>query len=186
MAIKPLGPKFGHGPPWTNFKPRASDNHQRPPDQLSQPSTQPKGNSFHSSMHPILKVAGVMHIWYYIPLCTTFAQQFNGDIFRTNFHFSKSRSQNPTPILKEEFSIHQSGNLWPQSEDHSRNPITWPCRSLVGNSFMIIPRDILRGYTSFQSAVKESSISILLGQLNWSIQVAINKPVCTWPNWANS
>ncbi|MBW0553202.1 hypothetical protein O181_092917 [Austropuccinia psidii MF-1] len=91
-------------------------------------------------MHPVLKVAGVVHIWYYIPLCTIFAQQFNGDIFRTQFHLSESRSQNPKPILKEDFLTHQSGNKWQQSEDHSTIPITWPCRSWVGNSFRITPK----------------------------------------------
>ncbi|MBW0563563.1 hypothetical protein O181_103278 [Austropuccinia psidii MF-1] len=137
-------------------------------------------------MHPVLKVAGVVHMWYYIPLCTIFSQQFNGDVFRTQFPLSKSRSQIPTPISKEDLLTHQSGNLWRQSEDHSRLPITWPCRSWVGNSLRIIPRDILRGYRLFQSAFKESSILILFGQLNWFIQVAINQPVCTWPNWADS
>ncbi|MBW0570100.1 hypothetical protein O181_109815 [Austropuccinia psidii MF-1] len=34
-------------------------------------------------MHPILKVAQVVRIWYNIPLCTIFAPQSNGDIFRT-------------------------------------------------------------------------------------------------------
>ncbi|MBW0510782.1 hypothetical protein O181_050497 [Austropuccinia psidii MF-1] len=136
-------------------------------------------------MHPVLNVAGVMHIWYYIPLCTVFAQQFNGDGFRTKFHLSKSRSQNATPISKEDFITHQSDNPWQQSEDYSRIPITWPCRSWVGNSFRITPRAILRGYTLFQSVFKASSISILLGQLNWSIQAAINQPVCTSPIWAN-
>ncbi|MBW0592249.1 hypothetical protein O181_131964 [Austropuccinia psidii MF-1] len=101
-------------------------------------------------MHPVLKDAGVVHIWYYIPLCTIFAQKSNGDVFRTQFHDSKSRSQNPSPILKEESSAHQSGNPWWLSEeDHSRTPATWPCRSWVGNSFRIIPKAILRGYSSF-------------------------------------
>ncbi|MBW0515713.1 hypothetical protein O181_055428 [Austropuccinia psidii MF-1] len=90
------------------------------------------------------------------------------------------------PILKEDSLTHQSGNPWQQSEDHSRIPITWTCRSLVGHSFRIIPRAIIRGYTLFQSVVKASSISILLGQINWSIQAAINQPVCTLPYWANS
>ncbi|MBW0581587.1 hypothetical protein O181_121302, partial [Austropuccinia psidii MF-1] len=80
-------------------------------------------------MHPVLTVAAVVHIWYYIPLCTIFAQQFNSDTFRTKFHNSKSRSQDPTPISKEDYLAHQSGNPWRQSEDHSRIPITWPCRS---------------------------------------------------------
>ncbi|MBW0555404.1 hypothetical protein O181_095119 [Austropuccinia psidii MF-1] len=61
-------------------------------------------------MHPVLKVAGVVHIWYYMPLCTIYAQKFNGDVFRTQFHLSKSRSQNPTPISKEDSLTHQSGN----------------------------------------------------------------------------
>ncbi|MBW0526544.1 hypothetical protein O181_066259 [Austropuccinia psidii MF-1] len=161
----------------------APDNHQISSAQLF-PSLQ--GEFSHSFIHPAVKVEGVVHIWYYIPLCTIFSQKFNGDVFSRQFHLSKSRSQNPTPISKEDFVTHQSGNLWQQSEDHSRIPNTWPCRSWVGNSFRTIPRAILRGYTLFQSVVKASSISILLGQLNWSIQVAINQPVCTWPHWANS
>ncbi|MBW0520723.1 hypothetical protein O181_060438 [Austropuccinia psidii MF-1] len=137
-------------------------------------------------MHPVLKVAGVVYIWYYIPLCPIFAQKFNDEVFRTQFHLSKSRSQNSMPILKEDSLSHPSGNLWQQSEDHSRIPITWPCRSWVGNLFRIIARAILRGYKLFQSVFKALSISILLGQLNWSIQAAINQSVCKWPNWANS
>ncbi|MBW0497572.1 hypothetical protein O181_037287 [Austropuccinia psidii MF-1] len=39
---------------------------------------------------------------------------------------------------------------------------------------------------TIQSVFKAESTSILLGQLNWSIQAAINQPVCSWPNWANS
>ncbi|MBW0582334.1 hypothetical protein O181_122049 [Austropuccinia psidii MF-1] len=137
-------------------------------------------------MHPVLKVSGVVHIWYYIQLCTIFAQQLNGDIFRTQFYLSKSRSQNPTPILNEDLLTHHPGNPWRKSEDHSRIPTTYPCRSWVGNFIQDYSKGILRGYTSFQSVVKESSISILLGQLNWSIQASINQPLCTWPIWANS
>ncbi|MBW0496252.1 hypothetical protein O181_035967 [Austropuccinia psidii MF-1] len=121
-------------------------------------------------MHPVLKVAGVVHVWYYIPLCTIFAQKFNGDVFRTKFHDSKSRSQNPIPILKEGPSAHQSGNPWRLSEDYSRTPITWPCRSWVGNSIQDYSKgDILRGITLFQSVVKAASTSASLGQFNWSV-----------------
>ncbi|MBW0578683.1 hypothetical protein O181_118398 [Austropuccinia psidii MF-1] len=135
-----------------------------------------------------------------IPPCSPYSRLQEWCIYGIIYHYApfllsnsmvmlsgpKSRSQNPKPISKEDFSTHQSGNPWQQSEDHSRIPITWRCRSWVGNSFMIIPRAIIRGYKLFQSAVKESSISIILGQLNWSIQAAINQPVCIWPNWANS
>ncbi|MBW0565179.1 hypothetical protein O181_104894 [Austropuccinia psidii MF-1] len=105
MAIEPVGPIFGHGPPWTIIPAMASGHNQRPPDQLSKHSPQLKGNSFHSSMNPVLKVAGVVHIW-------------------NKSHNSNSRSQNSTPILKEDLSAHQSGNPWRQSEDHSRTPTT--------------------------------------------------------------
>ncbi|MBW0592098.1 hypothetical protein O181_131813 [Austropuccinia psidii MF-1] len=85
-------------------------------------------------MHPVLKDAGVVHIWYCIPLCTIFSQQSNGDVFRTQLHDSKSRSQNPLPILKEDSSSNQSGNPWWLPEDHLATPTTWPCRSWVVNS----------------------------------------------------
>ncbi|MBW0548318.1 hypothetical protein O181_088033 [Austropuccinia psidii MF-1] len=38
LAINCIGPIFGHGPPWTNISAMSYGNHQRPPDQLSQPS----------------------------------------------------------------------------------------------------------------------------------------------------
>ncbi|MBW0485331.1 hypothetical protein O181_025046 [Austropuccinia psidii MF-1] len=38
----------------------------------------------------------------------------------TQFHDSKSRSQNPTPSLKEDSSAHHYGNPWWLPEDHSR------------------------------------------------------------------
>ncbi|MBW0576717.1 hypothetical protein O181_116432 [Austropuccinia psidii MF-1] len=128
MPISHHRTQFGPGSPWTTFQRMAPGNHQGPPNQLSSiiPLTL-------RGILPLLKVSGVVHIWYYIPLCTIFAQKFNGDVFRTQFYLSKSRSQNPTPILKEDSSTHQSSNLWWQSEDHSRIPITWPCRSWVGN-----------------------------------------------------
>ncbi|MBW0555824.1 hypothetical protein O181_095539 [Austropuccinia psidii MF-1] len=102
LAINPIGPNFGHGPPWTNSSAMASGSHQRPPDQLSPSFPSTPGDFFLPFIPSILKVAGMVHIWYYIPLCTIFAQQSNGDVFRTQFHLSKSRSQIPTPISKED------------------------------------------------------------------------------------
>ncbi|MBW0570281.1 hypothetical protein O181_109996 [Austropuccinia psidii MF-1] len=91
-------------------------------------------------MHSVLKVAGVVHIWYCIPLCTIFAQQSNCDVFRTHFHLSTSRSQNPMPISKEDYPAHHSDKLWQQSEDSSRIPTTCICRSWAGTLFRIIQR----------------------------------------------
>ncbi|MBW0569108.1 hypothetical protein O181_108823 [Austropuccinia psidii MF-1] len=187
LAINPLGPIFGHGPPWTNISAMASGNYQRPPDQLGQPSPQHMGNSFHFFIPSILEVGGLVHIWYYIPLCTIFAQQSNGDVFNTHFHLSISRSQNPMPTLKEDYSTHQSDKVWRQSEDSSRILTTSICRSWVGKLFRIIQKgQFSRGITSIQSVVKASSISILLGQLNSSIQDSFNQPVWPRPNWAIS
>ncbi|MBW0523639.1 hypothetical protein O181_063354 [Austropuccinia psidii MF-1] len=102
MAIEPIGP----GQP-----PEAAR-----PAQQALPSA--LGEFFHSSIQPVLKVAGVVPIWYYIPLCTIFAQQFNGDVFTTKSCNSNSTSQTPIPISKEDSLTHQSGNPWRQSEDH--------------------------------------------------------------------
>ncbi|MBW0506797.1 hypothetical protein O181_046512 [Austropuccinia psidii MF-1] len=113
-------------------------------------------------MHSILKDAGVVHIWYYIPSCKIFAQQSNGEFFRTQFHDSKLRSQNPPPISKEEFSSHQSGNPWRLSEDHTRTPTTWFCRCWVGNSSRIVPRAILRGYSSFNQLSRQQVLQYSL------------------------
>ncbi|MBW0514327.1 hypothetical protein O181_054042 [Austropuccinia psidii MF-1] len=127
----------------------------QPPDQLSQPSPQLMGNSFHSFMPSVLEVAGMVHIWYYIPLCTIFAQQSNDEVSRTHFHLSISRPQNPTPISKEDYSTHQSDKLWWQSEDSSRIPTTCICRSWVGKLFMIIQKgnsqELLHKFNQFSS-----------------------------------
>ncbi|MBW0592090.1 hypothetical protein O181_131805 [Austropuccinia psidii MF-1] len=136
-------------------------------------------------MHPVLKVAGVVHIWYYIPLCTIFAQQFNGDAFRTKFHDSKSRSQNPTPILKEDSSAHQSGNPSQRSEDYSRTTTTWPYRSWVKNYFRIIPRAILRGYSSFNQLSRQQILQYSLDNSIGPYRQESIIPVCPWPNEAN-
>ncbi|MBW0557273.1 hypothetical protein O181_096988 [Austropuccinia psidii MF-1] len=66
---------------------------QRPEATSSAPgkdSSQAQGNNFPSSMHPVLKDPGMVHIWYNIPLCTIFAQQSNGDIFGTKLGDFKS------------------------------------------------------------------------------------------------
>ncbi|MBW0478121.1 hypothetical protein O181_017836 [Austropuccinia psidii MF-1] len=99
-------------------------------------------------MHPVLKVAGVLHIWYYIPLCTIFAQQFNGDVFRTQFHLSKLRSQNPTPISKEDFLTHQSGNQ--KTIQGSQPP--GPAGVGLAISFRITPRafsEVIHNFNQF-------------------------------------
>ncbi|MBW0486995.1 hypothetical protein O181_026710 [Austropuccinia psidii MF-1] len=87
LATITMTPRNGHKPPWAPNWPRTTKNHFSAhglwwlPEAIRSaqlnPSPQLKGDSSHSSMHPILKVAGVVHIWYYIPLCTIFSQKFN-------------------------------------------------------------------------------------------------------------
>ncbi|MBW0560747.1 hypothetical protein O181_100462 [Austropuccinia psidii MF-1] len=138
-------------------------------------------------MHPVLKVAKVVHIWYYVPSCTIFSQQVNGDVFRTKFHDSKTRSQNSTPISKKDSSAHQSGIPWQLSEDYSRTPTTWSCRSCVGISIQDYTQGpFLNVVTSFQSVVKAASTSASLGKLNWSIRVILKYHVWPWTNGFNS
>ncbi|MBW0504440.1 hypothetical protein O181_044155 [Austropuccinia psidii MF-1] len=125
-------------------------------------------------MHCVLKAAGMVHIWFYIPLCTIFAQEFNGDAYWTQFHLSKSRSQNPIPISKEDLSAHQSGNPWQQSEGHSRIPITWPCRSWVRNSFRIIPKgpfsEVIHYFNqSSRHQVFQYSLDNSIGPYRWQL-----------------
>ncbi|MBW0584329.1 hypothetical protein O181_124044 [Austropuccinia psidii MF-1] len=100
-------------------------------------------------MHPGLKVAGVVHICYYIPSCTIFAQKFNGDVFRTKFHNSKSRSQNPMPILKEDSLTHQSGNPWRQQKTIQGSQSPGPAGVGLAISFRIIPRELSEAIQSF-------------------------------------
>ncbi|MBW0522634.1 hypothetical protein O181_062349 [Austropuccinia psidii MF-1] len=68
-------------------------------------------------------------------------------------------SQNPSPISKEDSSAHQSGNPWWLSEDHFRTPTTWPCRSWVGNSSRIIPRAIIRGFSSLNQLPRQKVLN---------------------------
>ncbi|MBW0494727.1 hypothetical protein O181_034442 [Austropuccinia psidii MF-1] len=107
--MRPKGAKVaGHQPPnhkWAHLSqvwPQNDQNHLitqighksvhglwKPPEATS--SAQNKDSP--SSMHPIVKDPGVVHIWYNIPLCTIFAQQSNGDIFRNKLSDPKSSPQ---------------------------------------------------------------------------------------------
>ncbi|MBW0523862.1 hypothetical protein O181_063577 [Austropuccinia psidii MF-1] len=131
MAIEPVGPNFGHGPPWTTFPAMASGNHQT------------------SSASTLLNLRGILSI----PPCTPYLRLQEWTISQN----SKSRSQNPMPISKEDSLTHQSGNPWRQSEDHSRIPITWHCRSWVGNLIKDYSKGILKGYTVFQSVKPQTT-----------------------------
>ncbi|MBW0528358.1 hypothetical protein O181_068073 [Austropuccinia psidii MF-1] len=69
MAIEPVGPNFGHRPPWSIFPAMTSGNHQRPPDQLRNPFPQLKGNSF-------------------IPPCTPYSRLQDWCIYGIIYHYA--------------------------------------------------------------------------------------------------
>ncbi|MBW0508433.1 hypothetical protein O181_048148 [Austropuccinia psidii MF-1] len=75
----------------------------------SKDSPQAQGKTFPSSMHPVLKDQGVVHIWHNIPLHTIFAQQSNVKFSGTN-EVITNQAPNTSPILKEDSSATQSGN----------------------------------------------------------------------------
>ncbi|MBW0540787.1 hypothetical protein O181_080502 [Austropuccinia psidii MF-1] len=161
LAPNLTSPTNGQKDPRTqtgHFQPLNFGNHQRPPAQAQQ-------------VFPFINVlctidSGVVHIWYNIPLCTNFAQQSNGDGFRTKFGHFKSSPQFHHPFLKEVFSVIQSCNSWRLPEYHLRTPSTWPCRSWVVIYFRIPPRAILRGY---QASNKLSRHEVLQYSLDNSI-----------------
>ncbi|MBW0481178.1 hypothetical protein O181_020893 [Austropuccinia psidii MF-1] len=111
-------------------------------------------------MHPVLKDPGVVHIWYNIPLCTTFAQQSNGDIFRTKLHDSKLSLQAITNFEEGCFSY----SVWkfPGSYQKTLRGPQPPGPAGFGWSIVIrnFLRKILIAYHSFQSFSRHKILSI--------------------------
>ncbi|MBW0546796.1 hypothetical protein O181_086511 [Austropuccinia psidii MF-1] len=98
-VFDPNGKKTTLGPKLAINQSMASGNHQRPPDQLQgRISLQFRGRL------PFLQGPGVVHIWYNKPLCTIFAQQSNGDTFRTQLPNSKSSPKSITIFEEGLFS----------------------------------------------------------------------------------
>ncbi|MBW0579530.1 hypothetical protein O181_119245, partial [Austropuccinia psidii MF-1] len=69
IAIEPIGPNSGHGPPSTTFPAMASGNHQRPSNQPSKHSPQLKVNSS-------------------IPPCTPYSSLQEWCIYGIRYHYA--------------------------------------------------------------------------------------------------
>ncbi|MBW0509127.1 hypothetical protein O181_048842 [Austropuccinia psidii MF-1] len=108
-----------------------------------------EGKDTPSSMHPVLKVPGVVHIWYNIPLFTIFAQQSNGDTYRTQLCDSKTSPKSITNFEQGLFSY----SVWkfPGGYQKTIQGPQPPGPAGVGLSIFIrtILRAILRGNQSF-------------------------------------
>ncbi|MBW0586295.1 hypothetical protein O181_126010 [Austropuccinia psidii MF-1] len=109
MAIEPVGPIFGHGPLFQLWPLATTRGHQT------------------SSASTPLNLRGILSI----PLCTSYSRLQEWCIYGIIYHYAPFLLRNsmvtfpePEPILKEDFSTHQSGNPWRLSEDHSRTPTT--------------------------------------------------------------
>ncbi|MBW0586730.1 hypothetical protein O181_126445 [Austropuccinia psidii MF-1] len=143
--MKTLRTHFGQGSPWNTFQPMASGNHQRPPDQLSNPSPQLKGD------FPILhasRTQGCRSAAYMVPKSNA---HFEGDLFSSSVWQSMAAIRRP---FKDPNHLALQELGWQLSQDYLKGP---------SQRLFII-----------QSVVKAESTSILLGQLNWSIQAEIN------------
>ncbi|MBW0485644.1 hypothetical protein O181_025359 [Austropuccinia psidii MF-1] len=100
LAPKPNQPKMAKNHLRTQIGHKSVHVLWKPPEAtiLAQRKDSPpaQGKTSPSSMHPVLKDPGVVHIWYNIPLCTIFAQKSNGEIFRTKLSDSKSSPKSIT------------------------------------------------------------------------------------------
>ncbi|MBW0528009.1 hypothetical protein O181_067724 [Austropuccinia psidii MF-1] len=86
-----------------HLQPMASGKHQRPPSQVQKGFPSIQGKTSPSSMYPIPKDPGVVHVWYNIPLFTIFAQKSNGDVFRTKLCLFNSSPQIHQPFQRRTF-----------------------------------------------------------------------------------
>ncbi|MBW0495444.1 hypothetical protein O181_035159 [Austropuccinia psidii MF-1] len=114
-------------------------------------SPQVQGKTFPSSMHPVLKDLGVVHIWYNIPLCTIFDQKSKGDSLGTKLCDFKSSLQSITNCKCRYFSY----SVWEFPGGYQKTILAPqpPGPAGVGLSMLIMTmlRVILRGSQSFQS-----------------------------------
>ncbi|MBW0481650.1 hypothetical protein O181_021365 [Austropuccinia psidii MF-1] len=164
-----FGPKLAKkalGPILTPFSAMASGNprgHQRLKSTILFSS---RGRFSHSSRNPVLKDAGMVHIWYYIPLCTIFDRQSNGNIFRTLFHDYKSRS---SKFITNFEGGPLSSSVWQflvAIRRSFQDPNHLALQELGWQFFQDHSKGHYKRLVIIQSAVKSASTSILLAQLN--------------------
>ncbi|MBW0565280.1 hypothetical protein O181_104995 [Austropuccinia psidii MF-1] len=154
MAKATVGPEIGHH--------SAHGLCQSPEATSSAPSKdspQFQGKTFPSSMNPILKDPGVVHIWYNIPLCTICSQKSNGDVFKTKLHDSRTSPQFITDF-KEGFFSYSVWQLPGGYQKTIRGP-QLPGPAGVGFSILIrtVRREILRVYQLFKSLARHQVLS---------------------------
>ncbi|MBW0499403.1 hypothetical protein O181_039118 [Austropuccinia psidii MF-1] len=180
MAIEPIGPIFGHGPPWTIIAAMASGNHQRPPGQLRKHSPQLKGNSSQCSRLQEWCIYGI--IYHYAPfLVRNSMVTFSGPFYT----FPTQGLNIKCPFQRRTFqlislAIH-GGN---QKIIQGPQP---PDSVGVGlaTSFRIIPREFSEVIQSFNQLSRHQVFQYSLENSIGPYRRQFNQPVCIWPNWAN-
>ncbi|MBW0576530.1 hypothetical protein O181_116245, partial [Austropuccinia psidii MF-1] len=127
----------------------------------------------------------MLHISYYIPLCTIFPQQSNGDAFRTKLKHSNSSPQIHHPYQRKtsqpcSLAIHG---------DYQQIIQELPPPGSAGGGFIFSLQDQSRGNSKrlriIKSVGKVSSTSECLGQLYWAMQAVFKQLVSPWAFWAN-
>ncbi|MBW0478927.1 hypothetical protein O181_018642 [Austropuccinia psidii MF-1] len=140
MAKSHLSTQIGHKiSPW----PLATIRGHQISSKQGFPSSSGEDFPFFNALHT--QGPGVVHIWYNIPLCTIFAQQSNGDTFRTQLHDSKSSPKSITNFKGGRFSY----SVWkfPESYQKTIQGPQPPGTAGVGLSILTrtILKEILRG-----------------------------------------
>ncbi|MBW0525839.1 hypothetical protein O181_065554 [Austropuccinia psidii MF-1] len=171
--MKTLGTHFGQGSPWTTFQPMASGNHQRPQDQLRNPSPQLKGDFpippciLYSRLHEWC-IYGI--IYHYAPFLLSNSM--------VTFSGPNSTIPNQGPKIQRPFLRRTLQLISMEVHGGYQKTIQGPQPPGSAGVGWKLFQDYSKGHSQrlliIQSVFKAESTSILLGQLNWSIQEAIN------------
>ncbi|MBW0483447.1 hypothetical protein O181_023162 [Austropuccinia psidii MF-1] len=144
MAKKYTRTQIGQEPDFDHFQSMASGNHQIPRAQVQKGFPSIQGKTSPSSIYPVPKDPGIVHIWYNIPLCTICAQKANVNVSGPNLS-----SQINHPFLRkifQSFSLSIPGGY--QKTIQGPQP-AGPVGFGLLSHLRIIPRVISRGYQSF-------------------------------------
>ncbi|MBW0539733.1 hypothetical protein O181_079448 [Austropuccinia psidii MF-1] len=165
----------------------ASGSHQMPPVTFIKgfPSGIRETPSF-NSIGLIMHKPRVVHLWYYIPLCTIFPQKSYCDIFGTKLHPLNSSPQIHHPFQRKtsqpsSLAIHGGYQKTIQGLPPPAEP---------GGGFYFhyrISQGVIPRFSeSFNQFSMHKVLQYLLGQPNWSIQAVFKQALWPWPFWASS
>ncbi|MBW0552281.1 hypothetical protein O181_091996 [Austropuccinia psidii MF-1] len=180
LAVNLVGPNFGHGPivqPWPLATTRGH--------QISSvcPSLQPQGISSFPSYHRYSR----LQAWCIYGIIYHYAPFFLSNPIVT---FSGPNNAFPNQGLKSQRPFQRRSNQLISLTSYGGNQKTLhgsqpPVSAEVGLAQFIqdYSKAFLKRYCIISISCQGIKYSILLGQLNSSVQASFNQPVWSWPNW---